>query len=112
VRLLFGVAALTALIGMAYAWHTSPRRRVRVADKRAARAAQRLDDAVAASFVGTAVASDDLLDPTRHSGGTPADDRSALPAGGEPAAAGDGDPPQPPNPRPRPRPRPGDVPWE
>jgi hypothetical protein len=107
VRLLFGVSVLAALIGLAYAWHTSPRRRVRAAEKRAARAAQRLDDAVAASFVGTAVASEDLLDPGGRTSGPGAPDGGEVP---DPAASADA--PQAPNPRPRPRPRPSDVPWE
>jgi hypothetical protein len=136
VRLLFGIAGLTTVLGLGYAWYTSPRRRVRVAERRAALASQRLDDAVAASFVGTTIALDRSgeatgvappVDPDVDAFGTIDDvgsaaadaDADADPTGREsltsklfPRREDDLDDPERPNPRPDPRPRPNDTPWE
>ena len=122
VRLLFGIAGLTAVLGVGFAWYTSPRRRVRVAERKAADASRRLDDAVAASFVGTTIALDRSSDTSDDTAVIDADDvpidedddsaREGLASKLFPRRDDDIDDPDRPNPRPDPRPRPNDSPWE
>jgi hypothetical protein len=122
VRLLFGIAGLTAVLGVGFAWYTSPRRRVRVAERKAADASRRLDDAVAASFVGTTIALDRASDTSDDTAVIVADDvpidedddsaREGLASKLFPRRDDDIDDPDRPNPRPDPRPRPNDSPWE
>ncbi len=129
VRLLFGIAGIATVLGLAYAWYTSPRWRVKVSVRKAALASQRLDDAMAASFVGTTFALGLDADADADAGERVEDDpgarrgadnraddgdesREGLASTLLPRSEDDVDDPSRPNPRPDPRPRPNDSPWE
>jgi len=110
IRILLGVAGAGALLGVVYAWHTSPRRRVRLAHASAQRASQRLDDAIAASFVGTTLTFDAANASEAPESEAAAPSRDGLAALFFPSA--DEHDEERPNPRPDPRPRPNDAPWD